>query len=55
MVLGSNTTKATFTYRDWSNNGTGIGGYYADYTQIDKYTTITVGARGTYHFFTKEK
>lgn len=55
MVLGFNTSKATFSYKDWSNSGSGVGGYYVDYTQVDKYTTITIGARGTYHFFTKEK
>lgn len=56
IVLGFNTTKATFTYRDWVWNwASGSNGYYADYTQTDKYTTLTVGARGTYHFYTKEK
>lgn len=54
MVLGFNTTKASFTYEDWKwNNNSGYT--YSDYTQTDRYTTITIGARGTYHFFTKEK
>jgi hypothetical protein len=50
IVLGYSSTKATYSY------------YHYDYsiprtliTGTDVYSTITIGARGTYHFFTKEK
>ena len=43
LVLGFNTTTINYLY---SSNL---------WTETDRYTTITVGARGSYHFFTKEK
>lgn len=54
IVLGYSSTKVDYTYTDYRwNNGNGWGNY--TYSQTDYYRTITVGARGTYHFFTKEK
>lgn len=50
-VIGYNSTRVDFTNYYWNNSGF----YNAAYTQTDKYQTITLGARGTYHFFTKEK
>jgi hypothetical protein len=50
-VIGYNSTSVNFTNYYWNNSGF----YNTSYTQTDKYRTITIGARGTYHFFTKEK
>jgi hypothetical protein len=54
IVIGYSSTNIKYTYIEskW-NNGIGWNNY--TYSQTDKYRTITVGARGTYHFFTKEK
>jgi hypothetical protein len=53
IVIGYNATniKFTDTYYDYNNF------IYSTktYSETHKYKTITVGARGTYHFFTKEK
>lgn len=49
-VIGYNSTSVNFT-----NYYYNTGFLYTPYTQTDKYRTITIGARGTYHFFTKEK
>lgn len=51
FVLGYNSTTVDFAYTDYNWNN---GNYYT-YNQTDKFRTITVGARATYHFFTKEK
>ncbi len=51
IVLGYNSTTIRFDYTHW-NKGQAK---YVDYTETDVYRTITVGARGTYHFYTKEK
>lgn len=51
IVLGYNSTTIKFDYSHY-NKGQGT---YMDYTETDVYRTITVGARGSYHFFTKEK
>ncbi len=50
IVLGYNSTsiKYTDTYHD--NKGK-----INTYTETHNYSTMTVGARGAYHFFTKEK
>ena len=50
-VIGYNSTTVNFTHYYWNNSGF----YNTPYTETDKYRTITIGARGTYHFFTKEK
>lgn len=50
-VIGYNATNVNFTNYYWNNSGF----YNSPYIQTDKYQTITLGARGTYHFFTKEK
>jgi hypothetical protein len=52
IVVGYSSTNVKYSYVDarWNN---GLGTY--TYNQTDKYKTITLGARGTYHFFTKEK
>lgn len=52
IVIGYSSTSVTYNYNDYVGYP-----YYnnAVYTQKDKYNTITIGARGTYHFFTKEK
>lgn len=49
IVIGYSSTKVKYSYSNsyWSNN--------TFYNQTDAYKTITIGARGTYHFFTKEK
>ncbi|MDF2450292.1 MAG: hypothetical protein K0R26_2796 [Bacteroidota bacterium] len=54
IVLGYNATTVNFAYTDyrWNNN---TGYTYYTYNQKDKHQTITVGARASYHFFTKEK
>ena len=54
IVLGYSSTNVKYTYSTsrWYG-GSGWNNY--TYNQTDKYKTITVGARGTYHFFTKEK
>ncbi len=54
FVLGYNSTTVNFAYTEykWNNNN---GYYYETYNQTDKFKTFTVGARATYHFFTKEK
>ena len=38
-------------------NSTNVTYYYSNHlwTQTDRYTTITIGARGTYHFFNNDK
>ena len=46
IVLGYSST--TVTYTEYNTVAAPITG-------IDLYKTITIGARGTYHFFTKEK
>lgn len=43
LVLGFNTTTTNYIYSSHL------------WTETDRSTTITVGARGSYHFFTKEK
>ena len=56
IVIGYNATKIKFTdtYYDYSGFP-----YYTNtlrsYTETHVYQTITIGARGSYHFFTKEK
>ncbi len=56
IVIGYNATRIKFTdtYYDYSGFP-----YYTStlrsYSETHSYQTITVGARGTYHFFTKEK
>ncbi len=54
IVIGYSNTRVNYTYVEskW-NNGNGWNSY--TYSQTDNYQTITVGARGSYHFFTKEK
>lgn len=54
IVIGYSATRVKYTYIEskW-NNGYGWNNY--TYSQTDNYQTITIGARGTYHFFTKEK
>ncbi len=54
IVLGYNATKVDFSYTDFRWNNGNNSGYYT-YNQTDKYNTLTIGARGSYHFFTKEK
>jgi hypothetical protein len=49
-VIGYNSTTVNYNYNHWNNSNN--WGYY---NQTYKYRTITIGARGTYHFFTKEK
>ena len=49
-VIGYNSTSVNFTNYYYNS-----GFFYTPYGQTDKYRTITIGARGTYHFFTKEK
>jgi predicted porin len=43
IVMGFSNNIITYNY---------LSNYYLE---TDKYTTITIGARGSYHFFTKEK
>ncbi|MBK6985002.1 MAG: hypothetical protein IPH32_09720 [Bacteroidetes bacterium] len=54
IVIGYSNTRVNYTYIEtkW-NNGNGWNNY--TYSQTDNYQTITIGARGSYHFFTKEK
>lgn len=53
-VIGLSTTSITYNYTDpYYQNGNGWPN--GVYTEKDSYTRITVGARGSYHFFTKEK
>ena len=54
IVLGYSSTNVNYMYTDtrW-NNGYGWNNY--NYSETDAYKTITIGARGSYHFFTKEK
>lgn len=51
FVIGYNSTKIDFKYK--------YNYYYTSglitYNQIDYYKTLTIGARGVYHFYTKEK
>lgn len=47
IVLGFSTTHIKYNYTNW--------GWNNQYTETDNYTTITIGARGSYHFYTKEK
>lgn len=55
FVLGYNSTTVSFAYSNYKyNNGNGSY-YYENYSQTDRFQTFTVGARATYHFFTKEK
>ncbi|MBI3519495.1 MAG: hypothetical protein HY062_09095 [Bacteroidetes bacterium] len=51
IVIGYSSSKVVFNdyYNDYYN------GYRTLYTETDSYKKITIGARGTYHFFTKEK
>jgi hypothetical protein len=49
IVIGYNSTKVGYTI---NNNYSPIAGVYYE---TDHYRTITLGARGSYHFFTKEK
>lgn len=49
-VIGFSTYNVKYTYSYWHNSSN-----YGTYQEIDKYKSIAVGARGTYHFFTKEK
>lgn len=51
MVIGFNATTVEYNYNYYLNWLTPVQNYRA----VDKYKTITIGARGTYHFFTKEK
>ena len=53
IVIGYNATNIKFTGTYYDNNNF----IYSTktYSETHKYKTITVGARGTYHFFTKEK
>lgn len=55
IVLGYNSTSVKFT--DTYNDYVGYPNYYVSrtYNETHTFRTITVGARGTYHFFTKEK
>lgn len=55
IVIGYNTTSVKFT--DTYNEHVGFPNYYVTrtYNETHTFRTITVGARGTYHFFTKEK
>ena len=56
IVLGYNSTTVNFAYTDYRYyNGNYFNGAYYTYTQTDKHKTFTVGARASYHFFTKEK
>ena len=53
IVIGYSSTNVNFT--DYYND---YYGYYTTrtaYTETDSYRKITIGARGSYHFFTKEK
>lgn len=54
IVVGYSSSKVDYSYSTtkW-NNGNGWNNY--TYNQTDNYRTITFGARGTYHVFTKEK
>ncbi|MBP8033476.1 MAG: hypothetical protein KAZ71_02700 [Bacteroidia bacterium] len=53
IVIGFNSTSVKFTdnYYDYYNNNYNL----ITYNETHTFRTITVGARGTYHFFTKEK
>ena len=51
IVFGYNSTTVDFTYYKY-NNGNGITEYF---NQTDRFRTVTVGARATYHYFTNEK
>lgn len=53
IVIGFSPTTVKSTVTDWVN--TPNGGYYGTYTEKDIYNRLTIGARGTYHFFIKEK
>lgn len=55
IVIGYNST--TIKFSDTYNDYVGYPNYYVTrtYNETHRYSTITVGARGTYHFFTKEK
>lgn len=55
FVLGYNSTTVNFAYTDYRYNYGNGNYYYENYSQTDRFRTITVGARATYHFFTKEK
>jgi hypothetical protein len=50
IVLGYNTMKVRYEYSDYY-----YGPAYRVFTQTNTYNTLILGARGTYHFFTKEK
>lgn len=54
IVIGYNSTNINFAYTDsrWYS-GSGWNNY--TYSETDIYKTVTIGARGTYHFYTKEK
>ena len=49
IVLGYSSTKATYSYINYNTTNNTYT------TSVDKYSTITIGARGSYHFFSKEK
>lgn len=53
FVLGYNSTTVNFAYTDeeWNNGNQ----YFYTYNQTDRFKTVTVGARASYHFFTTEK
>jgi len=51
IVLGYNSTTIKFDYSHWNKNKL----QYLNYNETDVYRTITIGARGSYHFYTKEK
>lgn len=53
IVIGYNATKVSYSYLDYRWYS-GSGAYYT-YNQKDIFNTVTIGARGSYHFFTKEK
>lgn len=56
IVIGYNATKIKFTDTYYDYTGFPYYSYTSrTYTETHSYKTITIGARGTYHFFTKEK
>lgn len=54
LVLGFSNTNVKFNYSDYYYDSHGFL-QYGTWEQKDHYTTITIGARGTYHVITKEK
>ena len=55
IVIGYSSTKVVFNDYYYDYNYYGYYGTRTAYTETDAYRRITIGARGTYHFFTKEK